>query len=96
MDYFQSLSYSTPLELVGLSVHFYSLYSSNHPLLSGFRWYDSVSRPLNFQICIHSMADLPDFFVCGYLKSEGYATCLYCIKELKNHITQGITGIGHA
>jgi hypothetical protein len=42
------------------------------------------------------MADLPDFFLCGYLKSEGYATFLSCIKELKNHITEGITGIGHA
>jgi len=30
-------------------------------------------------------------FLCGYLKSEVYATCPFCIKELKNRITQRIT-----
>jgi hypothetical protein len=93
MGYFQSLSYATLLELVGLSDHFYRLYSSNHPPLSGFHWYDSVSRPLNFHIWRHSTADLPDFFLRDYLKSEVYATCPSCIKELKDHITQKNTGI---
>lgn len=91
MGYFQSLSYSTLLELVGLSGHFYRLYSSNHPLLCGFHWYDSLSRTLNFQIWRHSMADLPDFFLCSYLKFEVYATCPSYIKRLKDHITQKIT-----
>jgi len=91
MGYFQSLSYSSVLELAGLSGHFYRLYSSNHPLLCGFDWCGNVSRTLNFQIWRHSLADLPDFFLCEYLKSEVYVICPSCIQELKYHIMQRIT-----